>query len=215
MTNKLTEAAVTPREKLITAGKCLFINRGYNRVTTRAIADLAEVNIALIKYYFGDKAGLFEAVFREVAAPLLSLLEGIKKSQLRELSPLILTQFIERYFQVMSQYPTLPKIIFMALHDTHSKEHEIIKKIFFEHVESGVSSLNSTFQTLSPAEPIRAEWLLLTCLGLSAFPFLVPPVMQPLLGIENSDTEQWRSLGKHQQAIFNVFLSQHIERKTS
>ena len=70
MTNKLTEAAVTPREKLITAGKCLFINRGYNRVTTRAIADLAEVNIALIKYYFGDKAGLFEAVFREVAAPL-------------------------------------------------------------------------------------------------------------------------------------------------
>ncbi|MEJ6475458.1 TetR/AcrR family transcriptional regulator [Pseudoalteromonas piscicida] len=215
MVKKQVKVMITAREKLITAGKNLFIKRGYNRVTTRAIADHAEVNIALINYYFGDKAGLFEAVFREVAAPLLSLLEGAQRSQQQELSALILTQFIERYFQVMRQHPTLPKIIFMALHDTHSIEHEIIKKIFFEHAEIGSSALHSTFQKLSPAAPIRVEWLLLTCLSLSAFPFLVPPLMQPLLGLENSDIEQWQALGKHQQAIFNVFLSQIIERDAS
>lgn len=215
MTEELVEIAETPRDKLVTAGKNLFIRKGYNRVTTRAIAEQADVNVALIKYYFSDKAGLFEAVFREVAAPLLGLLEEVKVSQLQDVSPIILTQFVENYYQVMSTYPTLPKIILIALHDTHSKEHEIIRRIFLEHVEVGVKILNSAFRQLVPSKPIRVEWLLLTCLSLSSFPFLVPPVIQPLLGIESKNAQHWQALGEHQQAIFNVFLSQIAEQKTS
>ncbi|WP_462163428.1 TetR/AcrR family transcriptional regulator [Pseudoalteromonas xiamenensis] len=204
--NLSNEEQDSPREKLLRAAKRLFIKKGYGRVTTRAIAEEANVNMALIKYYFVDKAGLFETVFRDVAAPLLELIHlAQQKKPNHDVSPYILTQFIERYYKVMSQHPTLPKIIFMALHDTSSKEHAIVKKIFFDHLEVGVSTLNAAFSKLTPEEPIRTEWLLVTCIGMSVFPFVMPPVLRELLGVGNSQTDL-EALGKHQQAIFNTFL---------
>jgi AcrR family transcriptional regulator len=43
----------------------LFAENGFQRTSTRAIAALAKVNISAISYYFGDKAGLYRAVFVE------------------------------------------------------------------------------------------------------------------------------------------------------
>lgn len=206
-----TQNAITqepsPRDKLLIAAKGLFIRKGYNRVTTRAIADAADVNMALIKYYFVDKAGLFETVFREVAAPLLDLIAHIQNHKhTNALSPAVLTQFIARYYHVMSQYPTLPKIIFMALHNTTSKEHEIIKKIFFEHLESGVAALNSSLKNLKTTEPVKTDWLLVSVISLSVFPFVMPNVLKPLLGV-GDDKATLEAIGAHQQAIFNAFLT--------
>lgn len=204
----------SPRDKLLTAAKALFIRKGYNRVTIRAIADAADVNIALIKYYFVDKAGLFETVFRDVAAPLLELISQIKRNDQHEpLSPTILTQFIARYYQVMSQYPTLPKIIFMALHNTASKEHEIIKKIFFEHLESGVQALNNSLKELKTSDPIKTQWLMVSVIALSVFPFVMPNVLKPLLGVQD-DQNTLKAIGEHQQAIFNGFLASLSDKGT-
>ncbi len=49
---------------LHTAVKC-FAEQGYSKTSTRHIAAQAEVNIAAISYYFGDKAGLYRAAFTE------------------------------------------------------------------------------------------------------------------------------------------------------
>jgi AcrR family transcriptional regulator len=43
----------------------LFANQGYVKTSTRELAEAAQVNIAAISYYFGDKAGLYRAVFFE------------------------------------------------------------------------------------------------------------------------------------------------------
>lgn len=58
------------RERLLRAARNLFCQKGYVGTSIREIAREAEVNSALIKYYFGDKEGLFRHVFREVTAPL-------------------------------------------------------------------------------------------------------------------------------------------------
>ena len=51
------------RERLLLAGLRLFAQHGYNKTSTREIAEAAQVNVAAISYYFGDKAGLYRAVF--------------------------------------------------------------------------------------------------------------------------------------------------------
>lgn len=58
------------RIRLLDAATALFIEKGYRGVSIRAIADRAATNSALISYYFGDKEGLFKAVFKAVASPL-------------------------------------------------------------------------------------------------------------------------------------------------
>ena len=49
------------RERLLAAATELFDERGYDRTTTRDLADRAGVDAALIARYFGSKAGLYLA----------------------------------------------------------------------------------------------------------------------------------------------------------
>ncbi|MEY2890910.1 MAG: hypothetical protein RJA98_818 [Pseudomonadota bacterium] len=51
------------RERLLDAALTLFADKGYARTATREIAESAHTNLAAISYYFGDKAGLYRAVF--------------------------------------------------------------------------------------------------------------------------------------------------------
>ena len=53
------------RERLLYAALRLFAEKGFAKTSTRDIAQAAGVNIAAISYYFGDKAGLYRAVFTE------------------------------------------------------------------------------------------------------------------------------------------------------
>jgi AcrR family transcriptional regulator len=53
------------RARLLRSGLQLFAQQGYSKTSTRELAEHAGVNVASISYYFGDKAGLYRAVFFE------------------------------------------------------------------------------------------------------------------------------------------------------
>lgn len=55
------------REALIAAALKVFGRDGYDAASTRAIAKAAGVNLALIRYHFGGKQGLYLAVFEHIA----------------------------------------------------------------------------------------------------------------------------------------------------
>jgi AcrR family transcriptional regulator len=52
------------RERLLAAASALFAERGYERTTTRDLAESAGVDATLIARYFGSKAGLYLAALR-------------------------------------------------------------------------------------------------------------------------------------------------------
>lgn len=51
------------RTRLLDAALALFAEKGFAKTSTREIALAAQVNVASISYYFGDKAGLYRAVW--------------------------------------------------------------------------------------------------------------------------------------------------------
>jgi AcrR family transcriptional regulator len=74
---------------LLSSGLRLFAHQGFAKTSTRELAEAAQVNVAAISYYFGDKAGLYRAVFFEpmgdagsdvarIADPTLSLDEALR-----------------------------------------------------------------------------------------------------------------------------------------
>jgi AcrR family transcriptional regulator len=54
----------TARDALLSAATALFGERGYDRTTTRDLADRAGVDAALIARYFGGKPGLYLAALQ-------------------------------------------------------------------------------------------------------------------------------------------------------
>jgi AcrR family transcriptional regulator len=58
-------AGEASRARLLHSGLELFAQQGFAKTSTRELAEHAGVNVASISYYFGDKAGLYRAVFFE------------------------------------------------------------------------------------------------------------------------------------------------------
>jgi AcrR family transcriptional regulator len=80
------------RARLLRAGLRLFAQQGFAATTTRELAQAAGVNVAAISYYFGDKAGLYRAVFFE---PLGEIADGIAAFSA---APLTLEDALRAYY---------------------------------------------------------------------------------------------------------------------
>lgn len=82
---------VEARERLLHTALRLFAEKGYSKTSTREIAQASGVNIASIKYYFSDKAGLYRATFTEPMG-------GCEKLAIADSSNLTLRQALEAFF---------------------------------------------------------------------------------------------------------------------
>src|SRR5690349_15733076 len=58
------------REKLLTAARELFLRYGYRSVSSRQIATAAGANVAMIRYYFGGKPGLYREICIALIQPI-------------------------------------------------------------------------------------------------------------------------------------------------
>lgn len=85
----LRSDGVEARNRLLDAALVLFADHGFAKTSTRDIAQAAQANVASIRYYFGDKAGLYQAVFNDprtnpkgdpalINAPGLSLAQALQ-----------------------------------------------------------------------------------------------------------------------------------------
>ncbi|MEU9989986.1 TetR family transcriptional regulator [Streptomyces sp. NPDC048045] len=65
-----TESADT-RDRILTAAREQFSERGYDKTSVRGIAKAADVDSALVHHYFGTKEQIFEAAIAVAFAPAL------------------------------------------------------------------------------------------------------------------------------------------------
>lgn len=82
------------RERLLEAALSLFANKGFAQTSVREIAQAAQANVAAISYHFGDKAGLYRAVFFE---PVSTVEDDLARFSGEDLS---LEQALQGYFDV-------------------------------------------------------------------------------------------------------------------
>jgi TetR/AcrR family transcriptional regulator, regulator of cefoperazone and chloramphenicol sensitivity len=60
------------RTALLQAATQVFAQKGFAKASTREICQLADVNVAAIHYYFGDKEGLYRQVFLQPVEQILA-----------------------------------------------------------------------------------------------------------------------------------------------
>ncbi|WP_019867492.1 CerR family C-terminal domain-containing protein [Methylovulum miyakonense] len=86
-----------PRSRLVMAALRIFAEKGFEGATTRDICELAGANISAIRYYFGDKAGLYRAAFTEPMcdAPCHTHIEAYASLALPEALHLFFREFLD------------------------------------------------------------------------------------------------------------------------
>jgi len=190
------------RQKLLCQARLLFAEMGYEPVTTRMIAAAAGVNAGMIRYYFVDKAGLFEAMLRETITPLQQMAQQqAQMAQLRDPAAIVAA-----YYAVMAPHPLLPRLIFRALHNVHSAEYQIVSRVFAGFVQQMLSNMQQVLQTPDLLQPgLQPFNALITCFSLAIFPFVIPPFMQQALNLELTP-EFLQQLAVHQRHVLEQGL---------
>jgi AcrR family transcriptional regulator len=105
----------TPAEKKIKeAATRVFLSKGFDGTTTRAIAQEASMNLALVNYYFRSKEKLFAEVFEEM---LRLFMEGMREVFNRPL-PLKekIIALIEHDFELFKNNPDLVIFVISEVH---------------------------------------------------------------------------------------------------
>ncbi|MFF3615067.1 TetR family transcriptional regulator [Streptomyces sp. NPDC002580] len=83
------------RAAILDVARRRFLEDGYHAVTLRSVAAEAEVDIALISYYFGSKKGLFGAALALGANPAEVLARVVEEGDLRTLPERVVRQVVD------------------------------------------------------------------------------------------------------------------------
>ena len=187
------------RRALIEAARELFSEAGFDGVSTKRLAESAGVNPAMIHYYFGDKAGLHEAAFREGLAPLVERLSALSE---RTTGPASLPEFFHVYMRTVAANPWLPRMIVRDV----LPEGGRLRPLFVQTVGSRVGPVITGLVAAAQArgevnDDLDPLLTTLSVVSLAVFPFLAWPVASRILDLEMDDPLVER-LVEHTVALF-------------
>ena len=139
---KSTNGDRETRERLLTAAKRLFAQRGFKDVTVREICHEAHANVAAVNYHFGDKMGLYREVLQLAIDAIRSATEAARQAG-RGLAPeeqlrSYIRLFLHRLLAPGSE--TIHKIVNRELSDPTPALDDLVEQAVRPRVEylSGV-----------------------------------------------------------------------------
>lgn len=193
------------RQLLIEHARDLFVVQPYDKVSTRLIAQRAGVNIAMIRYYFGNKAGLFEAMLRETLQPMhLQMKKLVNKSSHENFLDLMRT-----YYKEMLKFPRFPRLIAQVMNMPPSEiQRELLEKVFSDITKPAQEMI---FEKLLEQGILKQGMDPKLCrvsyISLMVFPFIAPPPLLAIHGIELNEAFLDRLIEHNIQLMTEGFVN--------
>jgi AcrR family transcriptional regulator len=174
------------RERLLDAATSFAIERGFDATGIREIAERAGVSSGMIAYYFGGRNGLHEAMFERAFERLSAQLSDAINSPPPGADPI--ESMIRIHSAAIAANPWIPQLM---AREVLASEGSLREK-FAERVGSGPLGLMR--QAIEDAiergllrKDLDPALCVMTLGSLTAFPYLMAPVLGDRLGIELDD----------------------------
>jgi AcrR family transcriptional regulator len=169
-------------------------------VSTREIARAAEVNPAMIHYYFGDKEGLYRAMLETVFDHLVAEVRKVAASS-HGASPI--AEIVELYADTLARDPWIPRLMIReVLSDGAPFREEFIERFAGPAsilVPSVMRQEQAANQVRSDLDPRLAT---LSLMGMILFPFLAFPVASRVFGLDLNDDFRRKFIAHTTQLFF-------------
>lgn len=195
--------ATTPdvRADLLAAARRLFAARGFHEVGTREIARAACVNPAMIRYYFGDKEGLYRAMLETVFNRLVGDVGRIAVSAAGT-SPI--AQLVALYADTLARDPWIPRLVMREVLSDGAPFREEFVERFARPVSVLLPSIVRAEQGADRLRPdLDATLATLSLLGMILFPFLALPVASRVFDVELTDAFRRRFVAHTVKLFFD------------
>ena len=194
-------------ENILVAAREVFMKKGFSAARMCDIAHEANINPALLHYYFRKKDKLFDMIFVRESNQFHANILSILQSDLPFFEKL--KQVIEADIRKITAAPYIPMFILNEMHsnaerikqynDSIPKQKEVFK-IFIGLVEK--EQMEGRIRQVCPRQ------LLISLFGMTMFPFLAQPMIQASLDLEQVNFDQ--IIGERTQFLYD-FIKGSLE----
>jgi len=198
-TENIKNLDASTEEKILTAAKKIFTQRGYEATKVRDIAAEADINLSLVNYYFRSKEKLFEHIMAENMNQLFEKVGPIMNNELLSLNDKV--GFIAgHYIELLLENPDFPKFLVNEVLSGSSKipavasRRELIQR---SHFAKQIFALQ--LENRIKFNPIQ---LMMNLMGMIVFPFLG----QKLFGSIDIAGEGFRDMMEARKKLIPVWI---------
>lgn len=168
-------------EEIIIAARKIFHEKGYKEATMRDIASEANINLAMLHYYYRSKENLFFIVFDEAIRVLYEKIVKILTTGSIDIF-LKIRQIVSEYVRFFYTNPTIPQFVTgEAIRNPEvigKRMKNLINPVFT--YEMFKDQLNKEIErgNIRPISPLS---LIMNILSLCIFPSITKPIIKEVL----------------------------------
>lgn len=181
---KTLEIDLSTEDKIKAAARTIFHQKGFAGTRTREIAEKADINLALLNYYFRSKEKLFRLIMTEDAQTFIQTVALSFNDENTTLDQKI-ELIVSDYINLLKEQPHIPLFVLSELRTNPERflstvglkdmlVNSILLKQFMELAMSG---------KMQPINPIH---FIMNLMGMTVFPFISSPILKEIGGIEKS-----------------------------
>jgi AcrR family transcriptional regulator len=202
----MVKKLLTTEEKILEAAKKVFHSKGFEGARMQEIADEADINKALLHYYFRTKENLFNAVFKaafgEIFAKLFMTIDSNEPLEKK------LKNLINEYIGFLQENSYIPGFILAEMNQNPQKILEVFKSapvppsMLFKRMKESIQD--------EKLENTDVRELFINILALCIFPIAAKPMLQYVF--EFSDIQYDQFIEKRKKEL-PVLIMNTIRKK--
>ena len=178
-------------EKIKIAAEKLFMEKGFSGTRTRDIAEAANINLALLNYYYRSKENLFNMIIMEKLDKFINLMIEILNDKSTSFAEKI-DLMVNRYSDLIINDPQLPLFLMGQVQQNPD--------FFMEKFNVKAKIQDTTFGFENKESEIM---LILDIISLIFYPFIVRSAFESLFGLSH---EKYNALLNTRRQYLSHFL---------
>lgn len=181
-TDKQTE------ERIFDAATDVFLDKGMDGARMQDIANHANINKALLHYYYRTKDKLFEAVFEKISEKVLSKFAPVFNENLSLEDKIRF--FFNEHISFLQKNPRLPAFILNEINRNPARFRKLIKNIDINRLWSMLEEQHKEELTAYNISRDKLPQLMTTIASMSVFPFAARGIFEGIfekMGLDFND----------------------------
>ncbi|NIF06142.1 TetR/AcrR family transcriptional regulator [Chryseobacterium sp. Tr-659] len=187
-TKETKKLDTSTEEKIKEAARTVFYKKGFAATRTRDIAEEADINLALLNYYFRSKAKLFEIIILEALSGFIQSIRIVLNDERTTLETKT-EELAGRYIDLIIREPEIPTFIIAEMRNNPKEllhklplKDTLLNSVFFRQHTEAVKKGRIT-------EPNPFHFFM-NLMGLIIFPFIGKPMIMEVSGLQNAAFNQ-------------------------
>ena len=199
---------ISTQERIKVAAAKVFTLKGMEGARMQDIADEANINKAMLHYYYKNKQSLFEIIFQDKVTKIFSAFGGLLRAEISFEDKI--RQFVLHQIDIISEFPVMPLFVLLEARKNPELLVQNFKDIPLLQIRLEFTKLLNNEIEKGNIRPIKMEELLINLMSMCVYPIVAEPMLKFVFDLNQ---EQYQVMIQQRKKIVADLLISDLKPK--